>query len=439
MATFRSIRVALCFVLATNTAPAFAKQFELSLVDAEAQAVAASWSLMAAKSDVSSAAHLEGAAYTALLPKLSFRGTYTYLSTLGELQLPQSASLEFGSHNNYSIGPQLNFTVWDSFGSLKAYHAVTKIRESRNQDLAAVKRQIILAVRMAYVRVQLILEEIKLFKSSLELAKKQDDEIHRRFKAGSTTKLDSIVSKRHVLSSQLRFKQKLGELSVAVKELLSLIGNKNAVDPQETVFKFDELSRSIQYFAALRVESPGQDVPQIKKLELLAQSADLEAASHTAKLYPRLDLSVSTSLAYPNGPVKETISQNNVSLMLSVPLYLGDPTWRLAEQKRSEAQSMRFRMRQLNEDLQRDYDKIDIMLQNLREQRKLANDDAIQSAELASLFYSSYREGRNTVVDVQAANNALLSAQINVARIDAQILTQMISLMAISGKEADHD
>lgn len=63
----------------------------------------------------------------------------------------------------------------------------------------------------------------------------------------------------------------------------------------------------------------------------------------------------------------------------------------------------------------------------------------MQSEEAAKLYYSSYKAGKNNLIDVQIANNQALQAKVGAARIDAQILNQLILLNALSGEQNTYE
>ncbi len=432
------------FLLCCLTAQA--EQFELSLQNAEQQTLQTSDRLKAATLDVDVVTEQEGAGFAAILPRLSLNASYTYLSTLPSLSVgPGSPNITFGDHNNYSVGPALNYTLWDTLSSLKSYQALSKLKESRQQDRIGTELQLLFSVRAAYVRVQLALEELRLVNGSLDLAYAQNKDVSNRFHAGAATKLDTVLSSRQVLGFKLQFQQKQADLSAALKDLLALIGNKDlknisqpgppGVEHVSLVLQLDPLATTLSQLGRLEISAPTHQQPQIRSLQLLAESSERLASAQTAKLFPTIQLFASTTLAYPNGPVLNQINQNTIGLTLSLPLYLGDPTWHLAASKRLEAESAKHRAAQLKTDINRDFSKAREMLDSLREQQKLAAQDVSQSAEAARLYYSSYKAGKANLTDVETANNQALQSKVGAARIDAQILNQMIALMALSGEK----
>jgi len=127
--------------------------------------------------------------------------------------------------------------------------------------------------------------------------------------------------------------------------------------------------------------------------------------------------------------------QESLGASVSMPLYLGDPTWRQTAAFRAQVVSAEERLNQLRIDLKTNFEKSNELLESLFERRKLAESDLSQSEEIAKLYYDSYKTGKVNLIDVQNANLQSLEAKVNAARIDAQILTQIMQLKAISGKE----
>lgn len=406
----------------------------LSLRDAEAKALESSPRLRAARQDILSAGHQVEVSVTSLLPKLSVQGNYTFLSTLPQVSFGGAPAVTFGDHNNYNLGANLSYTLWDTFSSLRNYQALKKLQEARSEDKKAVEVQILYSVRTAYVRLQLALEELRLVKASLALAHSQDRDIRNRFSAGAATKLDTIVSKRQISSFQLQLEQKTADLRLALADLLSLVADDQHYDV--ATIQLDSLSGTLaQWEKSFSGESITDSQPQLKSMELLRASSELSAESIRSKLFPALQLSASTALLYPNGPQLVNVNQNTISLSLNIPLYVGDPNWHLIDQRRSEARALHYRALQLKRDLLRDFEKTQTLIRDLKTQRTLATQDAADSAEIARLYYSSYAAGKGTLTDVQSANNAALASKLVETRIEAQILNQYLIMMTLLGQE----
>jgi outer membrane protein TolC len=431
-----------------NTGSA-AASFQLSLDQAEREAMKTSNELKSYIASADAAHEQAGAQFSYLLPKLTFDGTYRYVTNVPTISLPIPgvAALPFGTHQNYSIGPTLTYTLWDTGATTDAYHALDRVAGARAEDRKAAELQLLVEVRAAYVRVQLALEEMRLVNDSLKLAEAQNHDITTNYHAGAASRLDSVDSQREVLNYLLQFQQRQADLSAALKDLLALTDEHPAdvshpgppdVRNVTLVLNLDHLSKSLAEYGKWTFSPPDDHQPQIHSQELLAQSSELQASSQKDALYPVLQVQARASIDYPNGIVPEHVEQNTFTVALSMPLFETDHTRHLAAEHYKEAESARFRKEQLQIDLQRDYQKAREMLDNLREQQNIASQDVLSSEESARLYYSSYKAGKINFTDVLSANLRALTAKVDAARIDAQILNQIIILKSISGGDSNH-
>ncbi len=402
----------------------------LTLRQAEDRALQSSSLLKAYAADRQAAAEQSGAQFSALVPRISLQGNYTYIGTIPELAVGPGAPIKMGSNSNYSIGPVLNYVLWDGFSAINTYQATAKLAKSREAEEANARLQVLLAVRLAYVQVQLSLEELRLVGGSLDLTKAQRKDVQNRVNVGAATQLDQLVSNRQVLFYELQSKQKQAEVAANLKTLFALTG-----DTVPDSLTLDSLHDTVTEEAQADLTPPDDGQPQIRGVALSAESARLAADSLQSKLMPTLYLSASSTLAYPNGPVLQQINQNTASVILSMPLVLGDPTSHLVAEKRQQAEAAHYREEQLRTNLQRDFSKSSELLKSLIEQKALSQKDVEQSESVARLYYTSYKAGKINLIDVQTADTQALQAKVGAARIDAQILVQLFTLKALSGKE----
>jgi outer membrane protein TolC len=439
--------IALLFLLSTIKGLAQTEVLELTLHESEDKALRTSRLLKSFISEEEAAIEQKQAQFSALLPQFSLEGNYRYLSDVPTVSIPDLGVIPFGAHSTYSIGPVLSYTLWDTGASRKAYHGFSRLAESRMEDRKNAEIQILRSVRSAYLRLQLALEELRLVNGALELSRAQERDVALRHRAGATTRLDLLTSRRQVLGYELQFKQKQADLSAGLNDLLVLQGDPPKEDPHlgppevagvSPVLKLDSFQKLLAKEGPGEIPPPDDRQPQIFSQELLAESSELFAASQRAERYPTVQASAKTSLDYPNGPFLERIHQNTISIALSLPLFDGDRIRHLASERRKEAQSARYRADQLRVDLQRDFVKAQELLDRLREQRKLAAEDILLSEEAARLYYESYQAGKTNLIDVQSANLQALQAKFNAARIDAQMLDQFITLKALSGRDRRH-
>jgi outer membrane protein len=438
--------------ICSQTSWASPARFELTLKDAENRALNTSNQLKALYSDKDAATEQADAQYSALLPSLTLDAGYHYVTNVPNLTLPipgVNESFPFGSHNNYTVGPTLRYTLWDTGQARDAYHGLDLLAQSREEDRKTGELQLVLNVRSAYLRVQLALEELRLLNSSLELSRAQNRDIESNFRGGAATRLDRVDSQRDVINYELQFEQKQSEVAVDLKDLLALIqvtpeGNLSKPTPPGVDAKdagieldLDPLRESLQQAAQWTFTPPNESQPQLKSQELLIESSEKQAESQKAGLYPTVQLSANASIQYPNEIFLESVEQNTFAVSFSMPLFEGSRTRHLAAEKLKEAEAARFNREQVRINLDRDYEKALEQLQSLKAQQKLAVDDVQRSQDSARLYYQSYKGGKINLIDVQSANNRALTAQVNAARIDAQLLNQLFILRSISFTPGD--
>lgn len=416
----------------------------LSLSEAESRALSASDQLKSSAADQKAAASQADAQFQYLLPKLSLTGNYTYYNAIPQITIFGTQPINFGTNSVYSLGPVLNYTLWDTFASRNAYAASSTLAAARAADHESASLQVLYNTRMAYVQVQLGLEELILIYNSLQLARAQDRDVSIRLRAGAASRLDRVTSQRSVLSYQIQFKQRQAELASSIRDLMTLLKDDTPYDlskpgpdgvPTLTLaLKLETLDSLLAKESSSDLIFPGDAQPQIRSQELQAKASDLSAKSTASAKYPKLDLTGGVTYNRPNIPNPIDYWQEYVGLTLTFPLFLGDPSRAQAASQRSQAESAWFRASQTRNNLERDFKKAQDLLTNLKDQQQLAFQDVQESQEQAKLYYAAYKVGKINLIDVQSANNQALQSKVNLARIVAQILNQIVTLKSISGE-----
>lgn len=445
-----SLAIILCsFLTPALAGTACAAVFAVSLNEAEHLSLESSNDIKAYKAQAQASEEQALAQFAYLYPKLTFDGNYHYLTNVPKITLPIPgipASFPFGTHDNYSVGPTLSYTLWDTFAARNSYRGLDLLSQAQNEDRKKAELDLLLNLRTAYLHLQLALEELRLLNNSLELSKAQNKDIESNYRAGAATQLDRVDSQRDVINYQLQFQQKQAEVAADLKDLLALLplqmhplenlaqpGPPGVSDIKLEV-QLDSLDSSLTTSNSWQFPPPGEKHPSLASEEFRAESAQKAASSQLAILWPMVQVSANTSLEYPNGIIPESVYQNTFMVSLSMPLFEGFHAHHLAEEKMREADGAQFRKQQVKINLDRDYIKGIEMLGNLRVQQKLAETDVERSATAARLYYESYKLGRINLIDVQSANNRALTAKVNAARIDAQILSQLYLLRYLSGE-----
>jgi outer membrane protein TolC len=430
---------------------ATARTYEITLKEAEHRALDSSDQLKSLTSTQEAAREQADAQFSSLLPRLTIGANYQYVTEVPTITLPIPGVTEgfsFGSNNSWNVGPSLTYTVFDMGSNHDAYRGYDLLAQAREEDRKNGKIQLLLSVRSSYLRLQLALEELRLLNSSLELSRAQNHDIESNFKAGAATRLDRVDSQRDVISYELQFSQKQAEVADDFRDLLAQMqetpqGDLSQSGPPNVQnvaleLRLDTLGQSLQEANAWSFVKPNDQHPQIRSQELLAQSSEKQAESEMDSLYPKVQFGASAILQYPNTIILQTIEQNTFQVGVSMPLFEGDRTRHLSAEKMKESESAQYNRDQTRINLDRDYDKAIQLLQSLRDQQKLSTDDVEHARDAARLYYQSYKGGKVNLIDVQSANNRSLLAQVNAARIDAQILSELFVLQTLSGESKSH-
>ena len=120
----------------------------------------------------------------ALLPKLTIEGIDYYQTTVTSFKVGLK-TVTLGDHNNYSVGPVLTATLFDSSQLTKSLQSTLALANSKHEDLQFGTMQLLLNVRLAYFRTQQDLETLLFTGNALKLAQAQEKDISKRFAAGS--------------------------------------------------------------------------------------------------------------------------------------------------------------------------------------------------------------------------------------------------------------
>ncbi len=447
----RSIFLILLPVLCSLQARAENDRFDQSLNDAVQSAKLQSGSLHSSQAMKEAASFNADAAGASLWPNLTIQGNYFYQTVVPSLNLgPAFGNKSFGTNNNYSIGPALNYTLFDAGKNSKFHQNAEFLAKSKDQTYHAQEAQLELSIRQAYFRVQYALRALDLTIDSLRLSQAQSQDITVRFKAGAASKLDEVQARRDLINYQLRFQQSQSTLSSSFRDLMALEGDHRELDvarPLSVAAAGAKLPEGVETpTIKLNLEPletslaslsqnwtfAGEAHPETQALEAQAQASKKLADSSMAGLYPKLVLQAKAAYEYPNLVLPENVWQETFGAAISFPLFEDDLSRNQARDYNQQAVAAREQKEQRLTDLTRDEGKAHDALQSLQTQKKLSSTNVGQAREVEKLTYYSYRAGKSRYLDVQDANVKLLEAEVLDAQIDSEILNQFAILSYLS-------
>ncbi|MES2504858.1 MAG: TolC family protein [Myxococcota bacterium] len=416
--------VSLLFMAAAFTRPAWSE----SLNEALERANSFSPALKALSTNVEAARLSQKASFTRLLPTLSLEGNYFYQTNVPTIKMPGLGSFSAGAHHNYTIGPVLRYTLFDGLAARKNYQGADLTALSKIESLKSSKRELQLAVQLAYFKSQLALKSIQATGDVLKLAQAQSRDIDLRLNAGASSKLDQYSARRNVMTYQLKYEQSQAALQTTLRDLAALLGNvttdKLTLEPQEQT-----LSRML---ADTKPVPPDAEQPAIKSIMLSLKASELSVSASKGSLWPKIDLLAKSQWLYPNLIVPAQAWNNVFMVNLYLPLWLGDSNWNTSQQRAREASAIRYQKDQKLLDLLRDYQKALDLVQSLKLQQETNAQLIEQTQQIAKLTFQSYKAGSSKYLDVETSNTRLLEAQLGAAQTDEQLLAQLATLQYLS-------
>jgi outer membrane protein TolC len=447
------LTMALAALLA-GRARAEAPRFSLTMTEAEAAGRAHALDVKAAAEDSASARDAADAAFSPLLPRLTLDGYARYAAEVPSLSIaPGAPPVQLGTHGSYSIGPTVNWTLWDEGALRKTWRAQKAGAGSVEEQQRLIETEATEAARLAYVQVQLAREKVLLLADSVAVADAQYADIEKRLRAGAASKIDALSSHQEDLQRRKDFLSAQADLAGALRELLQLTGLGAGLDltrpvdvrvstalpaglPEPTLrVAFDSLADVPAAFAPLETASgPAADHPGVLIYARQADSARLGADAAAAGNWPVIQFQGALAYEYPNAFIPQFVTQKTVGLTASVPLFEDSRTTRQADRQKRLANAAERRRDLAAEQLSRDWDRARAQLAALRDQAALDAAAVVESAELARLIYLAYQGGRRSYLEVQTYDLTALQAKVAAAQTRAQILIQLTTLAQLAAQ-----
>jgi outer membrane protein TolC len=439
--------------LQNHPAPAPAPLEALSLSDLTAAAFKNSPQLQAAQFSAESARSEAGSLGAGEFPRISLNGNYFYQTYVPEFSVGPGPKTAFGENNNWSAWADLNWNLWDFRSQHDMAESATASSRSQEQKVLAVQRQLRLAVRLAYFQVKIGLEQVRLLGDSLKVAQAQYADIGHQAHYGTASRMDLLSSHQEVLDFQRQFVQAQSALAQALRDLFSIVGEKEPADltnpldfhmmesglpggvSAPTVWlSTDSVKDSRETLEKEARTPPDDSVPQLQTYAYLADSARDAANAVHSQLLPKITLSAQAGYENPDGPILQTVQQNIVSLSASLPLFDWGAIVKDSDSKREQSRAYLADLSQAKSDLWRDWNKAGDSLRSMEYQQAINQTAVSETQELAQLTYGAYKTGTVRFLEVQTANFQALTAKIEAVSNEVQILMQLSVLSSLAGK-----
>jgi outer membrane protein len=425
----------------------------LSLHDCETRALSYSHLIKNAQEEQQAEANYADEEHAPLLPRLLLEGSAKYTDIIPKMSLNIGAMHlnEYMTDNwNYSLGPSLYWTAYDSGEIRLAYESAKNSLKAKDAAAEDAIRQNMLSTRLAYFQVVLQLEQVYLIGDELKLASQQHADIALNARAGTKTRLDELQAHQQLLERQRQLRQARADLSAALRDLAALTGDNpgdaslaldarmnyadyDSIEPASLLVSAQQSQELLAAMSPFAYAQPDPDIPSLRGLELSAAALRATAQSVKAGLGPKVQFSARTSLDYPNAMALYSFNQNSLGVSVSMPLFEGGRTSSQAQETLHRAAALDQQKLNLADTVKRDFAKAKDQYFALAAQQVLNREEAKEADEAAKLTYDSYKSGHSTYLEVQDANVRALSAKTQIASADAQMLIELAA-MASMGK-----
>lgn len=435
----RAIAFSSLLLMASSHAVAgdVARRF-ISFKDAEALALGNSHALRSQRHVVDAADDTAFAHEVKRLPQLSLGADTTVVSKIGAISIPAlGVSQQVGEHLNWSVGPVINFVVWDTGQIMNKARSLRKVALAEENALDVDRRQVLLNARAAYIGVQLAKEQVRLVSDALGLARAQYAYVSDRKHAGTADLFDLTVAHQEMTDREKDLEQAAGELAVSKRDLLGALSLEEEMGSADAV-EVEPIMSVLQVL--LPKSGVGVDVashPQVKELADKRASAELAAKSTIAKYYPEVKFRGSATYEYPNLGQSEVIGQSRAMFNLSVPILDWGMIAKEARSQRYQAKAADEQQRQALVDLARSVSDVRADIDTSKKLRVATTRAAQDAVAVAGLSFESYTTGRIIFLDVQRANVKALSAKVEQARVEAGLSLRIAKLLALAETEGE--
>jgi outer membrane protein len=333
------------------------------------------------------------------MPKLDLG--YSYLNrddaNIGELEEEAAASIA------------LSYNLFNGFKDLALTQSSNFLSESSQYSLNAIKQDIVLNTKIAYIDFLDKKNELETYKSALKLFQEQFVDSMNRFEQGLIAKNDLLQVQVNTSSAKQNVVKAQGALKVSKHKLSNILGGIDLT--YEVIEDLDEKSLQISSFDEKlldnrsEIQALNMNLKSIKELEKSVKSGFL----------PKVDASISHNKYFDGLSTKSfdegEENQNIAKLSASWNLYNGGYDSAQTEIYKTKYLSAISLLNKTKLDIKLQYESakenLQVAIENL-ETSKLA---LLQAKENYSIVKNRFAEGISTSTDLTDANYLLTQAQ----------------------------
>ncbi len=332
------------------------------------------------------------------LPKLDLAYSYNDRDEVNSGQVDTDATLS----------ATMSYNLFNGFKDISDKNSAKFLSKSSNYSLSAIKQDIILDTKTAYINYLDKQNALDTYLSAYTLFQEQYEDSKNRYQEGLIAKNDLLQVQVNMSGAKQNVVKAKGDVRIAKYNLSNILGGKDLSN--ENIEKLDEKKLLIKKYDKELLENRSE----VQALKMNIESIKEQKKSAKSGYYPKLNASLSHNKYYEDINTNE--DQNIASLTASWNLYNGGF---------DKSQSSIYQTRLLKAKSQLVKTNLDIKLQyeNASSDLEVAIDNldtAVLSLELSLENYdivkNRFAEGISTSTDLSDANFLLTQARQNHSR-----------------------
>lgn len=343
---------------------------------------------------------------------------FDYLETIENIKLSKSDLLpkvELGfSYNNRdevntyvdtdaTFTAEVSYNLFNGFKNISNRNSSKFLSESSKYSLEALKQDIILNTKTAYINYLDKQNALETYNSAYTLFQEQYTDSRNRYDQGLIAKNDLLQVQVNMSSAKQNITKAKGDLKTAKNSLSNILGGMDL--SFETIEKLSNSRLKVSAYDMKNLDNRSE----VQALNMNLESIKQQKKSVKSSFYPKVDASLSHNQYFED--INDYKNQNIASLSASWNLYNGGY---------DESKGNIYRTRYLKAKTQLEKTKLDIKLQyenaisNLEvsiENFKTAGLSKEQATENYQIVRNRFNEGISTNTDLTDANYLLTQAK----------------------------
>lgn len=354
-------------------------------------------------------------------PSVFVDGQYKKVSTVPSMTLPApiNRTIELGQETNYSAGINIQYLLTDFGQTSKTLRGANEEALAQKAQHELSKEDLSLNLKNVFYKLRFQTSQLRSLLNAWNLASEQQRDMERRFRSGSSSRLDLLNATKESLNFKLKFLQMQREFSSSLQDWMTLTGEKNYSDklfrplPQELGERVDlepTLVVKVSDFetaSSAKVEL-NKEHPALLQLEHLKLAQEFKSDATFRSYFPKISLGGRSSIEYPLGGKDESYHQNAFYVNLTMPLWDGGKRSGQGGSFDETQRALSLQKKHMEDEFENNLNRLNNMIFQLKDEIKVAEEGGKEAEALAKLTYQSYVNGRSNYLEVQSANLKVL-------------------------------